>query len=88
MKDYTNLFIASIIFTIYFILLNNDKLENIQSYIKTLHGRMLVILLILLSLQRNIQIGLMITLAYVLTDIYNKNEQVLEVEQFKNFDLE
>ena len=85
MKDYTNLFIASVIFTIYFILLHNNKLENIQSYIKTLHGRMLVILLILLSLQRNIQIGLMITLAYVLTDIYNKSEQVLKVEQFKNF---
>ena len=35
------------------------KYDEFKSYIKTLHGRMLVILLILLSLQRNIQIGLM-----------------------------
>ena len=47
MKDYTNLFIVSVIFTIYVILLNNNKLDNVKTYIETVQGKMLLILLIL-----------------------------------------
>ena len=57
MKDYTNLFIVSVIFTIYVILLNNNKLDNVKTYIETVQGKMLLILLILFTLQINIQIG-------------------------------
>ena len=53
MKDYTSLFIASVIFTVYVILLNNNKLNDIKSYLNTQHGKMLVILLILLKLFKN-----------------------------------
>ena len=39
MKDYTNLFIVSVIFTIYVILLNNNKLDNVKTYIETVQGK-------------------------------------------------
>lgn len=86
MKDYTSLFMASVIFTVYVILLNNNKLNDIKSYLNTQYGKMLVILLILLSLQRNIQIGLIITLAYILSIIDQKqlSQSETQLEQFKN----
>tara|TARA_B100001029_G_C14926895_1_gene375311 strand:- start:4 stop:609 length:606 start_codon:yes stop_codon:yes gene_type:complete len=85
MKDYKNLFVASIICTIYIILLHNNKLNNFKSYIETTHGKMLVILLILLTLQRDIQIGMILTLIYVLTDIHNDSDDIFQVEKFKNY---
>ena len=91
MKDYTSLFIASVIFTVYVILLTNNKLNNIKSYLNTLYGKMLVILLILLTLQRNIQIGLIITLAYILAIIdqgqltQSETQSETQLEEFKNF---
>ena len=87
MEDYTSLFIVSVIFTVYVILLNNNKLNDIKTYLNTQHGKMLVILLILLSLQRNIQIGLIITLAYILSIIDQKQltQPETQLEEFKNF---
>ena len=82
MEDYTNLFVVSVLFTLYVILLNNNKVDNIKTYLNTQYGKMLVILLILLSLQKNIQIGLIITLAYILTVI--EPCQSTQVESFKN----
>tara|TARA_Y100001970_G_scaffold293363_1_gene439691 strand:+ start:1764 stop:2369 length:606 start_codon:yes stop_codon:yes gene_type:complete len=85
MKDYKNLFVASVIFTIYIILLHNNKLNNFKSYMETTHGKMLVILLILLTLQRDIQIGMILTLIYVLTNIHNDSDDISQVEKFKNY---
>jgi len=87
MEDYTSLFIVSVIFTVYVILLNNNKLNDIKTYLNTQHGKMLVILLILLSLQRNIQIGLIITLAYILSIIDQEQltQSETQLEEFKNF---
>ena len=82
MEDYTNLFVVSVLFTLYVILLNNNKVDNIKTYLNTQYGKMLVILLILLSLQKNIQIGLIITLAYIITVI--EPCQSTQVESFKN----
>ena len=84
MEDYSTIFISSIFFTVYIILLNNGKLDDMKSYLRTKYGQLIIILLILLVIQRNIQIGLMIALAFMLTLVDNNN--VKGFEGFEDFD--
>lgn len=83
-EDYSTIFISSVFFTVYIIMLNNGQLDDVKSYLRTKYGQLILILLILLVIQRNIQIGLMIALAFMLTLVDNKN--VKPFEGFKDFD--
>tara|TARA_Y100000590_G_scaffold345843_1_gene395769 strand:- start:193 stop:843 length:651 start_codon:yes stop_codon:yes gene_type:complete len=83
MVDYTTTFISTLLFSIYMFLLNENKLGEIEKYVVTVEGRMLLILLILLTLYRNIQVGLMIALAYIFTVMNDLSKN--KVEGFDNY---
>jgi len=73
-QDYTGILFSTLCLAAYVIFLNRGNAEKVKQYVNTFYGKILVILLIFLTLQRSVQIGLIIFLAYMMTVISTTEE--------------